>query len=465
MAQQVTADAFLLGAYKRYYTDKRVRGCFFRSSPVGREIEINKWEGQTYQFTIPYDRGGNTSGDYTVAVANAASSAKTAEMAVTTGNIFTVFNVTQKEYLGARTKRGGYLKALGLKFFASCESTRKNFGACLYGYGIGDIGYLPNLVATGAATATLNSDTICKLAIGSQFLIIPFGATGTLPSGAAYDATVRTVSAIDGNAIAWTGGVVGATPWAAGSMIYINGGRDAGLNPNMPTGLAGWIPYLGTRTGANWAAYNATAFYGVIRNASTNMLAGWYYQKTNGQLFMDALVNGVAYVRRGGGVPDMIAINDNDWLTMNGEMNQQTAMMQQINTTGAKNQKNEVTRGLAALRFSMSTNFLEYVYDDPFCPLGYAWILDREVMEFVTYTNTEKIIKDGIVGNEPGAAAADDNQEEPDTTFKLNIDDYISITGNSTSTEGPAAQVSVSLLGNFAYREPGHGACVDFGAH
>ena len=121
MSQQVTADAFLLGAYKRVYTDKRIRGCFFRNSPVARTIEINQWEGQTYQFTIPYDRGGNTSGDYTIAVANAASSAKTAEMAVTAGKIFTVFNVGQGEYLGARTKRGGYLKALGLRFFAACE--------------------------------------------------------------------------------------------------------------------------------------------------------------------------------------------------------------------------------------------------------------------------------------------------------------------------------------------------------
>ena len=465
MAQQVTADAFLLGAYKRVYTDKEIRGCFFRNSPVGREIEINQWEGQTYQFTIPYDRGGSTSGDYTVAVANAASSVKTAEMAVTSGKIFTVFNVTQSEYLGARTRRGGYLKALGFKFFGACESTRKLYAASLYGYGVGDIGYIPNLVATGAATMALNSDTIVKLAIGSQFLVIPYAATGTLPSAAAYDATVRTISAIDGLNVTWTGGVVGATPWAAGSMMYINGGRDAGLAPNMPTGLAGWLPYLGTRTGANWAAYNATAFYGVTRNASTNMLAGWYYQKTNGQLFMDAIVSGVAYVRRGGGVPNIIAINDNDWLTMNGEMNTQTAMMQQINTTGAKNATNEVARGLSALRFAMSTNWIEYVFDDPYCPLGYSWILDKSVMEFVTYSNTQRVIKDGIDGNEPGAASAAANNEEPDTTFKLNIEDLISITGNSTSTEGPAAQVSVSIFGNWCYREPGHGACVDFGAH
>lgn len=465
MAQQVTNDAFLLGAYKRYYTDKRIRGCFFRNSPVGRTIEINQWEGQTYQFTIPYDRGGNTSGDYTVAVANAASTAKTAEMAVTAGKIFTVFNVGQGEYLGARTKRGGYLKALGLRFFAGCESTRKMYAANLYGYGIGDLGYIPNLVAIGATTMTLNSDTIVKLAIGTQFYVIPFAATGTLPTAVAYDATVRTISAIDGNTVTWTGGVVGAVAWAAGSLMFIVGGRDAGLATNMPTGLAGWLPFLGTRTGVNWATYNGTAFYGVTRSASTNMLAGWYYQKTNGQLYMDALVNGVAFARRGGGVPDMIALNDNDWLTMNGEMNQQTAMMQQINTTGAKNQKNEVARGLSALRFAMSTNWIEYVYDDPYCPLGYSWILDSDVVEFVTYSNAKKVMDEGIVDNEPGAAATDQNNEEPDTTFKLNIEDYISITGNSTSTEGPAAQVSISLYGNFAVREPGHCAIVDFGSH
>ena len=86
-------------------------------------------------------------------------------------------------------------------------------------------------------------------------------------------------------------------------------------------------------------------------------------------------------------------------------------------------------------------------------------------MEFVTYSNTQRAIKDGIVDNEPGAASAAANNEEPDTTFKLNIEDLISITGNSTSTEGPAAQVSVSIYGNWCYREPGHGACVDFGAH
>lgn len=462
MAQQVTADAFLLGMYKRQYTDKKIRGLFFRNSPVGRTIEINQWEGQTYQFTIPYDRGGATSGDYTIAVANAASAAKTAEMAVTPGNIFTVFTITQKEYMAARTKRGGYLKSLGYKLFAACEGTRKHYAGCVYGYGIGDLGVLTAVSAIGAATMTVGYDTVVKMAIGTQFLVIPFAATGTLPTAVAYDATVRTVSAIDGTTVTFTGGVVGAVAWAAGSIVYINGGRDATPAASMPTGLAGWIPYLGNRSGANWATYNGTAFYGVTRSASTNQLAGWFVQATNGELKMDTVVRGVAAARRGGGVPNLIAINDVDWLAMNQEANQQTAMMQQINTTGAKNQPNEVARGIAKLRFAMSTSWIENVYDDPYCPQGIAWILDKEVIEFVTYSNAKKVIDDGIVDNEPGAASAEENQEEPDTAFKLNIDDYLNIQGNSTSVEGPAAQVSIALYGNFAVREPGHCSVIVF---
>ncbi len=458
MAQQVTADAFLLGLYKRTYTDKKIRGMFFRNSPVGRKIEKNRIEGQTYQVTMPYDRGGATSGDYVVAVANAASGAKTAEMAVTPGNIFTVFLVTQKEYLAARTKRGGYLKALGYKLFAACDSQRKLFAAQLYGYGCGDLGYLPNLVLAGAVTCPLNFDTVVKMAIGTQFTVI----NGPYPTSALYDAVVRVVSAIDGNVITWTGGGATAGNWAAGSMIQIIGGRDATPAANMPTGLAGWIPYLANRTGAFWATYIAVPFYGVIRSTSTNALAGWFYQRAGGELYMDAIVNGVAMARRGGGVPNIIALNDEDWLVMNGEVNTQTAMMQQINVSGAKNAKNEVARGLAALRFAMSTNWIENVYDDPYCTRGHAWILDNECVEFVTYSNAEKQLSDGVTDNEPGAAAADENQEEPDTTFKMNIEDYLSMDGNATSVEGPATQVSVSLYGNFVVREPGHNSTVVF---
>ena len=457
MAQQVTSDAFLMGLYKRFYTDKEIRGLFFRNSPVGRVIDKNRFEGQSYNFTLPYDRGGATSGDYTVAVANAASASKTAEMAVTPGNIFTVFTVTQKEYLAARTKRGGYLKALGYKLFGACEGTRKLFAASLYGFGVGDLGYLPAAVTAGTSSMVVNYDTVVKMAIGTQFFVI----NGALPTSGLYDATVRTVSAIDGTTVTFTGGGATAGGWAAGSFVIINGGRDATPAANMPSGLAAWVPYLANRSGANWTTYIGTSFYGVTRSASVNQLAGWFYQRPSGVLYMDALVNTLALARRGGGVPNLIALNDEDFLQMNQEANQQTAMMQQINTAGAKNAKNEVARGLAALRFAMSTSWLENVYDDPYCTKGYGWVLDKDVVEFVSYTDVQKVMDDGIKDNEPGAASVESNQEEPDTAFKLNIEDYLTIDGNATSAEGPAANVSVSVYGNFAVREPGHCAvCV-----
>jgi hypothetical protein len=457
MAQQVTADAFLLGVYKRYYTDERIKGVFFRNSPVGREITKNRVEGQSYNFTVPYDRGGAVSGDYTVAVAAAASSVKTAEFAVQPGKIHSVFIVTQNEILAARTKRGGYLRSLALKLFGSLEGTRKMFAASLYGYGIGDIGFLPVAAVAGLNAFTVSYDTVVKMAIGTQFYV----TNGNLPTSAVYDANIRTVSAIDGTTITFTGVAITAGGWAVGSIVYIVGGRDATPAPNMPTGLAGWIPYLANRTGVNWTTYVATAFYGVTRSTSTNGLAGWFTQRANGELYIDAVVRGVSLARRGGGVPDIIAINDEDWLTMNGEVNQQTTMMQQINTSGAKNAKTEVARGLAALRFAFSTNWIEYVYDDPYCPKGYAWILEKDSFEFVSLTNVQKVIEDGVTGNEPGAAVAED-QDDVDTTFKLLIDDFINIAPNSTSTEGPAAQVSVSLVGNFAARSPGHNSVIVF---
>jgi hypothetical protein len=272
---------------------------------------------------------------------------------------------------------------------------------------------------------TVNWDTVVKMAIGTQFLVIPGTALGVAPAAAAYDAVTRTVTAIDGQTVTFDV-VVGAVAWVQGSLIYILGGRDATPAPSMPTGLAGWLPYLGNRTGATWTTYIAIAYYGVVRSASSSQLAGWFVQRANGELYMDAMVRAVAAARRGGGIPNLIAIN----------------------------------RGLAKLRFAMSSSWIENIYDDPYCTTSYAWVLDKDVVEFVTYSNSKKVIEDGIEGNEPGAASAEENQEEPDTTMKLNIDDYLSITGNSTSVEGPAAQVTVAIYGNFVVREPGHCAVV-----
>jgi hypothetical protein len=80
-------------------------------------------------------------------------------------------------------------------------------------------------------------------------------------------------------------------------------------------------------------------------------------------------------------------------------------------------------------------------------------------VEFAALSNAETPLSEsGVSDNEPGHEKAD-AAPEPDLTSKLIIDDYLSITNNSTSAEGPASQVSLSIYGNFVIHEPGH-CCV-----
>ncbi|MFA5377263.1 MAG: hypothetical protein WC455_16050 [Dehalococcoidia bacterium] len=461
MAQQVTSDTLLLGIYKSWYTEKRFPNLLFRNSPVLKEIQKNRIGGRDYKISMLYGRGGAVSGDYTVAVANAASSSRNAEMTVVPGNIHTVFNVTQKEILASQKTKGAYVPALINKMFAATEATRKTFAGCLYGFGVGDMGTLPVVAATGASTMTLTYDTIVKLDIGTQFYVAtPVSATACLPTAAFYDATVRTVSAIDGTTVTWTGGVVGGTPWAVGSLICLVGGRDATPVASMPTGLAAWLPSMGGRTGATWNTYIGTAFYGVTRSANTNQLAGWFYQRQPGEAMGDALTQGIKLARRGGGVPNMLAINDEDYQSIVYELNQQTALMQHINTSDKKSD-NAVVRGINKLKYAFSTSYLDVVYDDPYCPKGTGYILDKDVIEFAALSNTSDMDSDGVSGNDPGAASVE-SAKDPDTQFKMIIDDCINVVPNSTSVEGPAAQVSISVYGNFVVHEPGHCAVVVF---
>lgn len=456
MAQVVTTDAYLSTIYKYWYTEKEFPMLVFRNSPSLRVIPKNRIGGLEYRFGTMYAQGGNVSGDYTVAVANAASASKNAEFSVPPGKCFCVFNIGQKEILAAQKGglKGAYIKPLINRMAGATDALRKTMAACWFGFGAGDFGTLPAVVATGAASMSLNYDAIVKISIGTQFMVV----NGTTPLAAFYDATVRTVSAIDGALVTWTGGVVGATPWAAGSLLELYGGRDATPLPNMPTGLAAWLPNLANRTGATWTTYIATTFYGVNRSLATNALAGWFYQRGSGEAKADALTQGIKLARRGGGIPDFIIVNDDDWQDIVYELNAQTNLMQQVNTA-PKAGTNEVTRGIAKLKFAFSTSYLEFVVEDPYCPRGVAYILDKSVVEFAALSNAETPLSEsGVSDNEPGHEKAD-AASEPDLTSKLIIDEYLSVTNNSTSAEGPAAQVSLSIYGQFIVHEPGH-CCV-----
>ena len=156
----------------------------------------------------------------------------------------------------------------------------------------------------------------------------------------------------------------------------------------------------------------------------------------------------------------MIVVNDEDFATIMYELQQNMTYFQMTNSSPEKAGTNEVTRGLSAFRASFSKSFVDIMYEDPYCPKGVAYILDSEAIEFVALNNVAAV-DDGIPNNEPGTQSVE-SQSEPDTSFRLMIDDYINTAPNSTSAEGPAVQVSLSFYGNFIVHEPGHCAVVTF---
>ncbi len=450
----VTSDAYLLTIYKTYYTDDKMEQLLFRNSPVAKKIKKSRITGKEYAFAMLYGRGGAVSGDFTVAVANSASQSRNAEMKVQPGRIFSVFNITQLEKMASNDKRGAYIPAVVDRMFGATEAMRKAYAAALYGMGYGEVGQIALITLAAATTIVLTNDAIIKIDVGSKFQV----TSTTLPSGA-LEPTVHTVTAIDGNTVTFTPAVpIGG--YIVNAWVELQGCRDAGGGPLFPVGLGGWIPSLGNRTGATWLAYIATSFNGVVRSIATERLAGGFYLRTGAEKYSDAISQGIRIVRRQGGVPTMIVLNDEDYMTVMTELNTQTNYWQSINTSD-KGSKNEVTRGISDMKFAFSTSYLDIVYDDPYCPKGTCYILDEKVIEFVGLSNVDAPINDGVQGNDPGAQSLGDISDV-DLQFKFIIDDYINIVPGTATQDGPGAQVSLSLYGNWVVRNPAHCAVIKF---
>lgn len=462
MAQVVTGSSDLIGLYKYWYTDEELQNLFFRNSPVGSMIKKVRIGGREFRYAMLYGRGGAVSGDYTVASANAASSAKNAEMSAGPGRIFSVFTINQLEKLASLNKRGAYAPAAVEKMFAATEGMRKMFAACIYGSGYGEVGRVDGAVALGATTMTVDQQAATVLDVGMKFQITTTEApAGALAAGGPYE-----VTAIDGTTVTFTPAVVPAAGFIDQAFIEIDGGRDGSGNPNMPTGLGGIIPSYYNRGAAGgadlvaWNAYIATTFRGVNRSVSVNRLAGNFYLKGGAETYSQAITEGVRQVRRAGGKPDMIIVNDVDYKTITDELQTDRNFWQSINTSG-KDSKNEITSGISKLRYAFSSSFLDIVIDDPYCPQGTAYIIDSQTLSFVSLTNTD-VIDDGVPGNEPGAPAVSTAKDETDNPYKLLIDDYVSISDGTKVADGPAAEVALSLYGNFIVHNPAHCCVVKF---
>lgn len=419
----------------------------------------NRVGGKSYNFVANYGVGGGAAGDATAAASQAATgTSKSAQFAVTSGQLFSIFAVSAKEVYESEMVRGAFLPIPVIKFYDGTAAFRRLFATALYGMGFGEVG---NAVV---ATTAVGSNTVdfadkylvLKLDIGSVFRV----TNGATP-GSNLRTSVNTVTAIDGTNVTFTATAI--ETWAATDFV-VNEGCRSGANPLLPVGLGGWLPTVADRTGATWLAYIGTSFYGVDRSVFPQRLAGQYIKrnKVGNEKYVDCMVRAVEEVRNAGGDPKWLVLNPTDYRQVITEVNAQTTYFQATDMGKAKGKSNEVVRGLSDMKYMFGTSWVDKVYDDPFCPKNYAYIIDEETIEFVMLNNGASAVNDGISANNPGTQPVN-GVSTPDmkgNSYSFIFDDYVTIQPATLAADGPAVQVILQLFGSFALRAPGRNAVI-----
>jgi hypothetical protein len=224
------------------------------------------------------------------------------------------------------------------------------------------------------------------------------------------------------------------------------------------TGIQTFAPPIPYRTGLS------TSFFGVNRSISPDRLAGVLvddsavststYKKT------DTIKKAIARVRRHGSLADLIIMNDNDFLAFADEIESTNTFFTQTSTKSKKN----ATVGFSDINAAFSTNWIENIVDDPYCPLGKFYVLEKDSIEFWSYTNTD-FVDNGVADNNPGKQDVMDfdNDGKANEPAKLIIDDYINVQPGSGSDDGPDVLVTLQLYGSYVVLNPANNAVGLFG--
>ena len=431
----ISANASILAMLKVYYKDG-VENLMFRNSPVLKKIKKERVEGKTQNFSAMYGRGGAVGGDFLVAKNNAATVSKAVEFAVEPGQLFSVYTMNSKEVQAAQTKRGAYMKIAGAKMFAASESFRKTLAAALYGTGYGEICMAPatSFTASTPVDITLPDYAIMAIDIGSQLDV-----KATLASAAKK--VTLTVESINGNKVHVTPDTSVST--LATDFVCLAGSND-GTSPLLPVGLGAWLPTK--RAGLS------TSFFGVDRSVASDRLAGAFYDASAiNEKKSESVQKLLQKCRRQGSQADLIIMNDEDFLEFSNEIATTNTYFTQTSTKA----KREANVGFDKFSASFSTNYIENIVDDPYCPKGRFYILDTEYVALWSYTNTDKV-DDGVEGNNPGKQnpMEMDGEGKTETPYGLIIDDYLNIQPGQATSNGPAMDVTLQMFGSFVVTNP-----------
>lgn len=445
----VSTEGAILALLKVWYKDG-VSNLLFRNSPLLRKINKVRVEGKSQNFSAMYGRGGAVGGSFTGAKQRAAVTSRNVEFSVTPGQVFSVYTMNAKEVQASLTKRGGYMRIAGAKMFAASEALRKAMAQALYGRGYGELMQLDSAQSSVTAIATtgtdvvFTSDAVMKIDIGTN-VVFKASIASTSVIGTAE------VTAINGNTVTLAAKTANFNVTAGTDIICLADSMDASGNPQLPVGLDGWLPTVANRSGATWNSHIGSSFFGVTRNVCTERLAGAFVLGASGEKYNVTVKSLIKKVRRQGSLCDLIVMNDDDFDTFSKEIETTNTFFTQTATKGKK----EATTGFDSFSASFSTNYVENIFDDPYCPKGKFYVLDTTAVEFWSYTNVDKL-DDGVAGNNPGKQdpMTMDGEGKDKEPYGLIIDDYLNVQPGSGSNDGPDTEVTIQCFGSFVVTNP-----------
>lgn len=458
MAQSVTGDNSVLAILKEYYGVQDVEALVFRNSPFLGKVRKERVGGKYIPLPMAAYGSGAVTADFTQVTQQAANSYLGISMQVTPGQLFSSFVLDPKEFLASDGDRAAFISVFAIRAMLAMDDLRKTLATCLYRQGYLEMG---PVLAVDASRLYVDVDASTAMALspGSQVMFAATVTSAYRDPGAVIISSIQTVVASGLTRITFSSAYVAGV--AVNDQLMIKGGRDSGLKPNAPSGFGSWLPSVSGRTGSGWTTYIATAFNGVDRSIAPDRLAGQFVQRNVGanESYTAAILRGIKLSRRGGGVPDVIIVNDDDFGILVNDAVANRTFYQNLQGASAK-EKNTATQGISQFQMSFSTSWINMVYDDPYCPKGTAYIIDSESVRLFGLSNSAPILTELPLNNEPGAPKAS-SEGEKTTNFQFLVDDMYT-TSPVALQSGMGLRVDFQFYGNFAVIAPAHNCVVLF---
>jgi len=458
MALGVTQDTSVLAILKEYYGVQDVEALVFRNSPVLGKIRKERVGGKYIPLPMAVYGSGAVTSDYTQVTAQAANSYTGLSMQVTPGRLFSSFVLDPEEFLASQGDRAAFISVFAIRAMLAMDDLRKTLATCFYRSGFLEMG---PILAVDSSRLYIDVDPSTAMAISpqSQILFAATTAAAYRDPSAVIVSSVQTIQSSGNVRITFTSTYVAGV--AVADQVMLKGGRDINLAANAPVGLGGWLPTNANRTGATWTTYIGTSFFGVNRSVAPDRLAGQFVLRNSGanESYTAAILRLVKAVRRGGGVPNMIICNDDDYAVLVNDVVANRTFYQTLQGSEA-NGKNIATQGISQFNMNFSTSWINLVYDDPYCPRGIGYVLDTDSVRLFGLSNAAPILDPIPSGNEPGAPKAG-GTAEPTTQFQFLVDDMYT-TSPIALQSGMGLRVDFQFYGSFAVVAPAHNGVVVF---